>query len=83
MDKRMAIKYMAAIVTTLSDFPEGSPSGTLYTALATSGATLDDYNTVLGICQKGGLVTVKAHYVTITEEGKQTAAKIKEAIPGL
>ena len=76
MTKNEVLTYVAAIVTTL-DETNGSPEGIIYTAM---GMNLRDYETVRGILIDAKLVTVKGFYMTLTDEGKETAKKLNAAI---
>lgn len=70
---------LAAILETLAEVPEGSPSGVLYAALQMNNAEVYDlgsYQMVLNMLERAQLVTVDNHFVTITDKGKELARQV-------
>ena len=72
MTQDKLLPTIAALLSTLLE-TEGAPASTLYLGL---GMDLDWYQTVIDIMTKAGLVTVKGHYVTLTEVGKDKARQV-------
>jgi predicted methyltransferase len=68
--------YLCVILETVSESKSGVPSGHMYAAFMTKGITLDEYQSILGIAQRGGLVEVKSHLVTLTPKGQEMVEKI-------
>lgn len=76
MTKNDVLTRVAAIVTTLEE-TNGSPESMLYIFCEMN---MQDYELIRDVLVKAKLVTIKGHYVTLTEEGKKTAQKLNEAI---
>ena len=76
MTKYVLLTRIAAIITTL-DETNGSPESMLYIFC---GMDMQAYEAIRDILVEANLVTIKGHYVTLTSEGKITAAKINAAI---
>ena len=76
MNKMDCLTRIAAIVTAL-DETNGSPESMLYIFC---NMDMHAYETIRDILIKANLVTIKGHYVTLTEEGKKTAQKLNAAI---
>lgn len=80
MTRQQINAILCVILETLAESSHGVPSGHIYAALMTTGISLDSYQAILEIAQKGGLVVVeKSHLVTITPKGLDIVAKIKAA----
>ncbi len=77
MDRKQANIYLATILTTVGDIPEGAPSGHLYAALMGQ-MSLDDYNMLIGICKGGSLMTEEGHVLKLTDKGKVLVKHVKE-----
>ena len=75
MTRDNANRYLAAILTTLAD-AKWAPEGHLYAALMGE-MSLDEFQILMGIAQKGELVEVSSHVVTITSKGRELAKKIE------
>ena len=79
MDRNKLTAGVAAILTTVAE-TETAPEGIMYAALMGS-YSLEEFNDLLGILAKSGLVTRTGyHEVAITPEGKAVAAKIEAAM---
>lgn len=76
MDRKQVLTLVAAILTTLAE-TDGSPESTLYIFCDMD---LNKWDTLRGIMVNAGWITVVNHYVTLTEDGRQTAQKIEAAI---
>lgn len=76
MDRSEANACLCAILETLHEIPEGVPSGHMYAALM-GRTSLEEYEALLEIAKRGGLVDVKSHLVTITSKGRDMVAKIQ------
>lgn len=79
MKRDEIMKDMAAILLTLWE-TEGhwAPSTAVYLAL---GRSLDEYNTILHIMERAGLVTVAGgEVVTLTDEGMGRADTLDKAL---
>lgn len=81
MDRKQANIYLATILTTVGDIPEGAPSGHLYAALMGQ-MSLDDYQMIIGVCKGGNLMTESGHVLQLTDKGKDLVKQIKATIPG-
>lgn len=81
MDRKQANVYLATILTTVGDIPEGTPSGPLYAALM-GRMSLDDYQMLIGMCKGGNLLTEAGHVLKLTDKGKALVRHIKETIEG-
>lgn len=58
-----AVQVVAAIAETIREVGE-VPSGTLYAGLMAKGCTFPQYEKILGVLVRSGLVRVKNHLVT-------------------
>ena len=72
----MEIAKIAAIVTTLNE-TDGAPESMLYIFLDMN---MDEWQTMRHLLVSNGLITIKGNYVTLTEQGKETARKLNKAI---
>ena len=95
MTKDVLLARIAAIVTTLEE-TNGSPESMLYIfsdmlwllacQINTSNESKSqnskhqDYELIRDVLVKAGYVTIKGNYVTLTEAGKETAAKLNAVI---
>ena len=64
------------ILETVTESPDGAPSGVMYAAMMGKIALLD-FQGLLDIAKSVGLVNVSAHLVTITPKGQEMVKKIK------
>lgn len=69
---------LATIITSLAETGGEAPAGHIYAALMAH-YTLDDYNDIMSVLKRAGLVTEERHLVTITSAGRELAAKIEAA----
>lgn len=76
MTKDVVITRIAAIVSTLEDV-NGTPESMLYILCDMN---MDDWQMIRDILIRANLVTIKGHYVTLTEQGKETANKLNSVI---
>ena len=76
MTKDVLLARIAAIVTTLEE-TNGSPESMLYIFCEMN---IQDYELIRDVLVKAGYVTIKGNYVTLTEAGKETAAKLNAVI---
>ena len=76
MDKNLLLTRVAAIVTTLEE-TNGTPESMLYIFCDMD---MSAYEIVRDILVKANLVTIKGHYVTLTNEGKSMAQRLNAAI---
>ena len=76
MTKDVLLTRIAAIVTTLEE-TNGSPESMLYIFCEMN---IQDYELIRDVLVKAGYVTIKGNYVTLTEAGKETAAKLNAVI---
>lgn len=76
MTKDVVLSRVAAIVTTLAEV-NGTPESMLYILCDMNMA---DYETLRDILVRANLVTIKGHFVTLTEQGEQTAIKLNLVI---
>jgi hypothetical protein len=77
MTKDVLLTRIAAIVTTLEE-TDGSPESMLYIFCEMN---MDDWQTLRYILISANIVSIsKGHYVTLTENGKQTAIRLNKAI---
>ena len=76
MSKDVLVTRIAAIVTTLDDGP-GVPESMLYILCDMN---MNDWQIIRNILLRCGFVSIKGHYVTLTEKGEVTAMKINSAI---
>lgn len=74
MTKNDILTKVAACITTLAE-TGGSPESMLYIALTNS--NLQDWNDLRDTMVKVGFIQVTNHYVTLTDLGLTTAAKIE------
>lgn len=75
MDKRMLVLYGSALLSALRQ-EDNAPSGTVYAAFMTQGITFAQYTELLGILTAQGLIRQHGNRLSLTESGKQFAAKI-------
>jgi hypothetical protein len=75
MTRDVLMTRIAAIVSSLGD--EGTPESMLYILCDMNMA---DWETVRDILVRGKLVSIKGHYVTLTESGKTTAAELNKLL---
>lgn len=76
MSKEM-LTVVAALLTTLAEC-DGCPESTLYMAV---GCNITICQQVIAVLLHSDLINVKGHWVTLTDKGKATAAKINAAMP--
>ena len=76
MNKDQILTRIAAIVSTLNE-TNGSPESMLYIFCEMN---MDDWQTIRDILTRGRLVTIKGHFVMLTETGKETARKLDAVI---
>lgn len=76
MTKNDVLTRVAAIVTALDD-TNGSPESMLYIFCEMN---MQDYELIRDILVKANLVSIKGNYVTLTDNGKQTAQRLNAAI---
>ena len=74
MDKNLLMTRIAAIVTSIEG---GTPESMLYIFCDMN---MEEYNIVRDVLVRADLVSIKGHYVTLTENGKVTAAKLNAVI---
>lgn len=80
MDRKQANVYLATILTTVAEMPQQEAvSGHLYAALMGK-MSLDEYNTLIGLCKSGSLLMERGHVLTLTDKGKVLVNYIKETI---
>jgi hypothetical protein len=75
MTRNEANAYLAAILETIAELPNGAPSGHLYAALM-GRLELTDYQALVGIAKDAGLVQERGHLLTMTPKGREMVAKI-------
>lgn len=68
--------YVAAIVSSLAE-TTGQPESMLYIVCGTD---LDKWNTIKRILVSSRWIQIRNHYVTLTDSGRQIAAKIDAAL---
>ena len=73
MTRDVLITRIAAIVSSLGD--EGTPESMLYIFCDMN---IHDWEIVRDILVRGALVTIKNHYVMLTELGKKTATELNK-----
>ena len=76
MDRNTTLICIAAILETLSEV-DGAPETMIWLGLQSQFETLDNYYHVAGIMRDARLIKVSHNYVTITEKGRSTVAKLK------
>lgn len=76
MTKDVLLIRIASIVSALEE-TAGSPESMLYIFCDMN---MDDYQTIREILLRMKYITIKSHFVTLTESGKETARKINSAI---
>ena len=69
-----ALTKIAAIIATLGEM-DGSPESTLYMFCDMD---LHAWNMLRDIMIKAEQIQIKNHYVTLTEKGKETAARLSQ-----
>ena len=74
MTKEMMLTRIAAIVTTLAE-TNGTPESMLYIFCEMD---MQAYEMIRDVLTRAKLVTIKGNYVTLTNEGKETARKLNE-----
>lgn len=67
---------IAAVIATLAD-TNGSSESMLYIFFDMN---MDTWTKVRQILVESGLITIKGNFVTLTESGRETAAKLNHAI---
>lgn len=71
LDKETVIRYVAAIVESVNEAGNvGVPSSTVYLAFQQNGVGLDQYNQLIDLASKSGLITNQNHRLAITEKGR-------------
>ena len=81
MTRREINVYLAAIITTIADMPEGAPSGHLYAGLMGQ-MDLSSYQLLIGVCKDAGLIAESNHLITLTDKGREVVVKLKAMCPG-
>jgi predicted transcriptional regulator len=77
MTREQINTYLCAILSTLAE-TNGSPESMLYIGI---GMDMNRWEIIRRIMLAGALVEIsQAHYVTLTEKGKELAAKIDAAL---
>lgn len=76
MDKNTLLTRLAAVVTTL-DETNGTPESMLYIFCDMD---MQAYEILRNVLVKADLVTIRGNYVTLTQNGKETAQKLNAAI---
>lgn len=79
MDKNQVLARVAAIVSTLGE-TGGSPESMLYIFCDMN---MEDYQILRNILLQAKLVKVSGNYVTLTPEGKATAARLNQHLESL
>lgn len=78
MDRRDANIMLSAILETIhAAGQEGAPLGPMYAALM-SRVNLDEFQRLIQLLTKGGLITSMGHVARLTDRGQETVRKIKE-----
>lgn len=67
---------IAAVIATLAE-TNGAPESSLYIFF---GMDMDLWQRVRNVLIEGKLITIKGHYVTLTESGYETARKINARV---
>jgi hypothetical protein len=75
MDKKTVMTRIAAIVSSLGD--DGTPESMLYIFCDMN---MQDYEIIRDILVKANLVSIRNHFVTLTQTGKETADKLNALI---
>jgi predicted transcriptional regulator len=70
MNRKELMSHVAAILVTLNEMETGTPESILYIAM---NMDMAKYNVVIDFLLVAELVTVKNHFVEITEKGKGIA----------
>lgn len=70
------VQDTAMILTTLAE-TDGAPESHIYLAL---GMDMERWNTYRGILTRQSLITIRGHYVRLTDKGKAIAADIEKAL---
>ena len=76
MDIKSVYVKIAAILTTLFE-TGGSPESILYLGI---GADINEWGLLRDVMHKGGLIEVKAHYVTLTSLGSSKAIELNKLV---
>ena len=77
MDRRKINVGLAAVVTTVAELGE-APEGVMYAGLITQGYALDEFETVLELLARSGMIKrAPSCLVTITDAGRAMARKIE------
>lgn len=76
MDKSLLAKF-AAVISTL-DETNGAPESSLYIFFDMD---MDLWTRVRQVLIESKLVTIRGHYVELTDAGRETARKINAVIP--
>ena len=77
MTRKELTTYLAAILTSLADFPEGTPESNLYIAI---GMDLQKWETVSSILTDNKWIKISSHWVTITPAGRAVADEVNSLL---
>lgn len=78
MTKHQVMTKIAAILMTLEETDGSSESISMLYIFCDM--NMDNYQIIRDILVRGGFVTIKENYVTLTELGKKTAKKLNQEI---
>ena len=73
MTKNECIKYIAAIISTLSEFPKGTQESNIYLMF---NCNIKDYETIKNVLLKDGLISINNNWITLTNKGLELGKEI-------
>jgi hypothetical protein len=76
MDKKELTVKLAAVISTLGDFPDGAPESILYLGI---GCDLSEWYFLKGTMVQSDIIHEEYNLVTLTAKGKMLADKINAA----
>jgi hypothetical protein len=78
MTRNQVNVYLAIILETVAEVPDGAPEGPMYAVLCDH-LELTDFEVLASLATTLGLVTRKGHVMKITRKGLETVEKIRAA----
>lgn len=77
MDRNQLAVFVAAILSTLAEFPDGCPESTLYLAVGMDWSAFENVSSIL---TQNDLIAIQGHWVKPTAKGLALAQEIEAAL---
>lgn len=75
MTRNEANTFLAIILQTVAESPDGAPLGVMYAAMV-GHISLEDFGALMLLCADMGLVHSRNHVATLTAKGRDMVGKI-------